>query len=551
MKMKSPIVTNENRDDLRYRCQTDLFFLTRDVLGYDKLIPRVHRPMAEFFVQKRPKLPLEEQHTTKKRKLLYPRYSYKSTLNVGDMIQWLCCFPNMVIFPVTAGVDLADSFVGEVQQHLTKTPDGKEPRLFEHIFPEMCIPKKKFMTGVYWHPARTVVGRKEPTILTLSPGMNISGYHCHLMDEDDCVNNKNTRTLNGLTSTITNLAVTRDMLDPDGYHMSIGTPYSPLDAHAHDLRHMVPGSYKLLRAPAWKVREEHKYRLKDWPINHPLPEECYDLLFPEKLSYKFLCEKMAENFTNFCAQYLLDPQGASGVTFTDDMLKEATVAAREIRPWGETRQVWVVRGDAVAGITAIYEENRMAVMDQVEGRFLPSQLTKRILASAKKWGCHDVYLLKTAEAWSLNDELRGAAYRAQWTLNVIFLDEEKPEAMVGAIKGLESHMSARRLIFADNIPAIETLYDHFQQYQILDHREIAEAVALLARWMPKQMELPAISHAQIREQRDEAMRKQRENEMYDMEFGLGKYAPVEPMEAAPKLDPEKFGLVDDLGGMVG
>lgn len=548
------VVDNDNRDELRYRCQVDLMFLAHDVLGYDKVIVtpgRLHQWMANFFVQKKPKLPIEEQDPIKKRMMLMPRFSYKSTFDIADIIQWFACFPEVIMFIITAGGKLGNAFVDELQQHLTQAPEDKPKTLLEQIFPELCVPQKDFLVGKYYHPARNTI-RKEPSMFALTPGMNISGFHCHVMKEDDCVNNKNSRSLTGLLNTRRDLASTRDMLDPDGYNDRIGTPYSTLDSNMQDLRTVLPGEMKLLRHPAWKVRPTSKWKLKDWPMDRPLPEEDYELLFPEKLSYRFLCSKMAENFQNFCAQYLLDPQGASGVTFTDEMLSSATVPAQSMRPYGNTVMVWILRGDAVAGLVGMIEGNTLAVVDLIEGRFLPSQLVNRVVKTAKKWGLKEAKFLQTSEATSLENDLRAAAYRAHWAVNVSWIEDQRGEQFASEIKALEAHMSSRRLLFADNLPALGTLKDQFQQYSVLDHREIAESVAILARSLPPFTETPAVTAAVLRERRAQALREMQQKAIYEQAHGLGRYAPPEPLaKPASEFKEERHGLEDTLGGLNG
>lgn len=547
-KRKKLVVDADNLDDLRYRCQTDLFFLAHDVLGYDKLLPRVHQKCANFFVQKRPALPIEEQDEQKIRMFLYPRFSYKSTLNVADIIQWLACFPDVIIFPITAGGKLGNAFVDEVQQHLTAAPEGREPSILQQIFPELCVPQKDFLIGQYYHPARTVV-RKEPSLFSLTPGMNISGFHCHVMKEDDVVNNVNSKTLNGLVGTRRDLAVTRDMLDPDGYNDRVGTTYSPLDANMQDLRIAQPGWIQLLRAPAWSVKPTSRWKLKDHPIDRPLPEEDYDFLFPEKLSYRYLCAKMIENFANFCAQYLLDPQGASGVTFTDEILAAATIPAASIRPYGKASMVWVLRGDSVAGVVGLSDDDKISIVDLVEGRFLPSQLVTKIVKTAQRWGIEQGQLLKTSEAVSAEMDIRAAAHRAGFPLAMTMIDDQPVAAVMSSVKSLESLMSSRRLLFSDGLPGLNLLYDSFQQYAVLEHKEIAEAVALLARSVPRHVEQPYITKQMAMLKRQEYLRELQNRETHAMAHGLGAYATPEPIKQEPAFEADKAGLPDDLPGL--
>src|SRR5919109_3045363 len=110
-------LSEQERKDLRFRCKVDLFFLAHDILGYDQLTEFTHRQLAEFFVQKDPSRGLYEQDEVKRRLLLFPRYGFKSTMNIADSIQWIICFPDVRILVLTGEKDLARGFVEEMQAH--------------------------------------------------------------------------------------------------------------------------------------------------------------------------------------------------------------------------------------------------------------------------------------------------------------------------------------------------------------------------------------------------------------------------------------------------
>src|SRR6202790_879405 len=105
-------LTKYEFDSLRHRCRTNLFFLAGAILG-KSMYEHVHRPITNFFVQKdNSQLPdkytLKQLHqciyaldATKERLLLYPRSSYKSTLNVIDCVQWIINFPDIRILILT------------------------------------------------------------------------------------------------------------------------------------------------------------------------------------------------------------------------------------------------------------------------------------------------------------------------------------------------------------------------------------------------------------------------------------------------------------------
>src|SRR5882762_6911765 len=86
-------MTKEELAKLRYRARTDLYWLAKDILGMDALNERVHRPICETFVQKKPGKPLWEQSEIKERLILAPRGHFKTSLDEADIIQWILLDP--------------------------------------------------------------------------------------------------------------------------------------------------------------------------------------------------------------------------------------------------------------------------------------------------------------------------------------------------------------------------------------------------------------------------------------------------------------------------
>src|SRR5271169_4925781 len=89
----------------RLKCLTDLWFLSKEIFGRD-LFERTHRPVIEFFLKKKPFTPafkkssqygLAEFHEAienlaplerRKGLLLYPRGTYKSSINADNITQY-------------------------------------------------------------------------------------------------------------------------------------------------------------------------------------------------------------------------------------------------------------------------------------------------------------------------------------------------------------------------------------------------------------------------------------------------------------------------------
>src|SRR5258708_44814 len=153
-----------------------------------------------MFVQKDPSKSIPQQDRIKERLLLYPRGSYKSTLNICDCVQWIICFPDIRILVLTGADDLATAFVDELKDYFVL--DG-EPTIFQELFPELCIEaKQKGNQGEFWAPVGPTARMrktKEPTVFASSIMANNSGWHVDVMKPDDVVTDRNSETISELT----------------------------------------------------------------------------------------------------------------------------------------------------------------------------------------------------------------------------------------------------------------------------------------------------------------------------------------------------------------
>jgi hypothetical protein len=161
------------KNEMRLRCQTDILFLAR-LLGYDKVLDRVHGPVAELCVRKNPAIPIEDQTAVKERINLDPRGTFKTSLSITDSVQWIICFPNIRICKLTATKPLAAAIAEEIRDHFVKAADA-EPTDFQFLFPEFCIsPSDKARANT---PPRTARGLARKTVMAFSIETSISGWH--------------------------------------------------------------------------------------------------------------------------------------------------------------------------------------------------------------------------------------------------------------------------------------------------------------------------------------------------------------------------------------
>src|SRR5882762_5979366 len=175
-------MTKEELAKLRYRARTDLYWLAKDILGMDALNERVHRPICETFVQKKPGKPLWEQSEIKERLILAPRGHFKTSLDEADIIQWILLDPNIRILVQSGKSEVAESMVRNIKQHF-QTNDK-----LRALFPTHCPPQNQEFGNLseFTCPARDRA-IKEPTAVVLSGATVKASFHFEMIMEVDIV----------------------------------------------------------------------------------------------------------------------------------------------------------------------------------------------------------------------------------------------------------------------------------------------------------------------------------------------------------------------------
>lgn len=512
-----------------------------------------HRPVADFFVRKNPDKSLAEQDRIKERLLLYPRGSYKSTLNICDCVQWIICFPDIRILVLTGADDLAVSFVDELKEYfIQKDP----PTLFQELFPEHVLdPRQKGNQGEFRTPAQTTRTR-EPTVFASSILANNSGWHVDVMKPDDVVTDKNSETENELQKITRKFKMVRKLLMPWGYRDTIGTPYSLNDCYA-DLRE-VSESYrkktgkeviKTLRRPAWWLKGTD-YQLPT--VEQTENEAGLDLLFPDVLNYEFLRLEQHKDIFSFHSQFLCDPIGANEVIFTLEEMRAHTVPHTQLPQGGKYFVAWDLaysskkgRDYTVGAVGLFDEQHRLYIVDIIRARFAPSELAYQIPHAQWKYkpiqtGVED----STGARWLEPEFQRHAALLGvDMPIDWILVNRTK-EAKEERIRALQAHLAAGRLWFAASIPVMDDLYKEFVQFPNGHHDDIPDACAHLLRYMPNSvLRTPD-------EQFNEVFRTMQDNALKDLIYGSGAYAPKEP-EPEPQEPQPSYPypeLFPDLGG---
>lgn len=172
------VLQSEIGIETRRRAKEDLYFLAKYFLRkeeVDLMTELCHRVVCDLFVKKDSSKSFADQDKRKARLLLYPRGSFKSTIDCADAIQWILNFPNIRILFLTSVDDNAVGFLSETRDHFVIKE--KSPSLMNVFFPEFCVPfGEKGNAFEFTTPQRTV-DHKEPTLLASSIGSNTAGLH--------------------------------------------------------------------------------------------------------------------------------------------------------------------------------------------------------------------------------------------------------------------------------------------------------------------------------------------------------------------------------------
>jgi hypothetical protein len=541
------------RDDLRLRAQTDLFWLCYELLGYDKLTEDVHRAVADHYVQKDPRKPIEEQDTVKNRLHLDPRGTFKSTINMGDCVQWIICFPENCGLLMSGALKLAQAFVGEVGQHFVK-PKGVSGSTFQELFPEFCIPPSAVRVGSYLAPNRQTM-RKDDTLMSGSMEAAMSGWHFEWLKEDDIVDNRNSETPSGIEKVKKNRHVNRKMLMPYGYRDTAGTRYDPFDCYGDDIAKARPGKIKILCRPALVMHSGERLTSDNWPAE----DEC-TLTFPSLLSYEFLRDSYDDDYSSFMTQYMNDAYGGKEVIFDPEEMAEAMVDEESDPVEGPVQIVWrfsssaepsMKYAGAAVGRAAF---GVMFILDVVRGVYNPSTQARKVVELAKKHDARTVQIIDSPGARHLEHHIHNYALEVGYKVALKWIPfDQDASARDLRMKTVQPLIATGRVKFSDAIGPMNDLTRQFTNFGMVEQNEIVECVARVCEVLPK-----SIAHPGEEEESDEEFEAARERDLHNMVYGRGRYAapevdptPIEEEEEEYMPQTNPYGLEDIMPGLSG
>ena len=439
---REPKYTFEQFREMRRVCITDVFRFGNEILGMDLHDQPHGRWSRELFVQKNPDLLPEiydwedvknaiagqfessDGQSIRQRLLMSSRSSYKSSYNLIDLLSWVLVFGGDIrILMVSATQPLSRGFLKKFKSYWTvKNPNA--PTLFQQLFPEFMLhsgetgQEKSFVS-----PMRRL-DLIQPTLFSSSlESEGLAGERCDLLVFEDVAEISNSSTPEMREKTLLKFDMLRELLEPFGGLQVVGTPFAPGDIYSVMLEREEQRDEKKLLVqinPCWWV----KPGVIKLPYDQTLTEDEVILMFPERLKFRELKDKLRENTNVFRQQSLCmwvpDEEEGLRVHFDEDLLKAHVRPVGYFNPLPRILRVLAVdvafsvsRYADFSAITTLdflkdtsTDRNIVVVQDLVMDRFRPSDLGLQVVLAIQKHR-PDRVLIERVGAWeSLQSEIQ-------------------------------------------------------------------------------------------------------------------------------------------------
>jgi hypothetical protein len=544
----------EYRDELRYRCQTDYFFLGQVLgKGFNKLDPVIHKLVAELYGRKKPGLPIEEQDPVKNILHIDPRETYKTTFGHLDSIQCVTIDPDMTVLNEGATKPLAKA-ISNVQSSVFVQAKGRRPTPFQAIFPDYCVDKAG--DGWYQAPCRTYA-QVDMTIDTTSVATSQAGFHPWVFNADDAVDTDNSgirakdEVRQGVISNHNTNINTRRR---GGYLRARGTRYHPFELWNFMLTQAKqnPENWRVLVRSAMRLKNKKRLLPGEFP-----KREDIDLAFPGIVTYEELKEKFEASYETFMCQQMNDPQGGGLQIITEDLYESCALAEERVPLIGEVLIFWRPQyqgkdymAQFAEGAAVRVFGGKVYVIDAWRGMYTPSSFSEKVVEVCRKHQTGALGMEATPGAREyLNAAIMNEAAKKNRSLRITWEDFEDEDGLrLARLKSLEPMMEAGRLQISRGAGMGPEMKRQFVHLGMIPDNGIIDSISRLALRIPASVIKEEIDRVDL-----EAHQRSRANGMYDFVFKHGGIEAVEQKAAEPVIKiPRGYpGLPDILGGLDG
>jgi len=301
------------------RCKTDLYFLCKEILNYDRMQPHTHQELCDYTTSILPNpshIPEGGGFDPTKNLLLMlmPRGTFKtSVVTIGFTLQFILNEPDCRVLLDSETFSKSKAFLREILGHLEGNEKYREVfKAIHGMYPFETKSKAKL-----WTDSEVILpcrkrDRKEPTISCAGIDVTKNGMHYDLIICDDLHSETNVTNREQIQKVIDHYKLAFSLLDPGRPIVIIGTRWHELDLYQHIM----------------------DYEREDFNI---LKKSVYNddgsLLFPEVLSEKELDKiRRRQGSSIFSKQYLNEPVSDENAIFKREYIKRKSLEEIKGRP---------------------------------------------------------------------------------------------------------------------------------------------------------------------------------------------------------------------------
>lgn len=221
------------------RCRSDLYFLAREILNYDKMTPGAHQELCDYTTSILPghEAPQTEGFDPRKNLLLLlmPRGTFKSSVvTIGFTLQFFLNEPDGRVLIDSETFSKAKAFFREIKWHLEQNEAYREVfRAIHGVFPLSTKNKMELWTDSELILACRKSPKKEPSISCAGVDVTKNGMHYDLIIADDLHSEKNVTNIEQIQQVIDHYKLAFSLLDPGKPLIIIGTRWHYSDLYQH------------------------------------------------------------------------------------------------------------------------------------------------------------------------------------------------------------------------------------------------------------------------------------------------------------------------------
>jgi hypothetical protein len=255
-----------------------------------------------------------------------------------------------------------------------------------------------------------------------------------------------------------------------------------------------------------------------------------DLFFPEDLPFRFLAKELKEQPETFFSQELNDPQRASNVQFTEDLIRSCMVDHSAVPKSGDIFIMWDCAlsanrmSDYTVGVVGFLDlRGEWWILDIIRGKFTyserPYQIVKAIqVFRPKRTGIENA---NGAENMIETIDRHGKEMKVAVEIDWITLGRGTDDAKYERIITLHPWFTTRRIHLLNTINCMDSLIREFAR--IANKRSKNDIPDALARLV---LQYSGLSLSRSQPSPENALKDWNEaadDELYNLIFGQGKY----------------------------